>query len=241
MAVDTICSDFGAPKNKVWHCFHCSPSISNEVISVQSSSVTQSCLTLCDPMNCSTPGFPAHHQLPEFTQTQVHRVSDAIQPSHPLSSPFSPAPNPSQHQSLFQWVNLHMRWPKYEVIKFLQKKLFWIIYWTIHISLYLWAQLLEDYCDHLIKSCFLDFLHILKLYIAALALVGVITSAFLTNCLQVEDTFVGPTYTLDFSDLAWEHLLHTPSCSRILLLTALLRYNPCTIEVNHLRVQFNGF
>ena len=60
-----------------------------------------SCVRLCDPMNCSTPGLPVHHQLPEFTQTHVHRVSDAIQPSHPLSSP-SLAPNPSQHQSLFQ-------------------------------------------------------------------------------------------------------------------------------------------
>ena len=73
--------------------------------SVQFSSVTQSCLTLCDPMNRSTPGLPVHHQLLEFTQTHVHRVSDAIQPSHPLSSPFPPAPNPSQHQSTFQWVN----------------------------------------------------------------------------------------------------------------------------------------
>ena len=72
--------------------------------SVQFSSVAQS-LTLCDPMNCSTPGLPVHHQLPEFTQTRVHRVSDAIQPSHPLSSPSSPAPNPSQHQSLFQSVS----------------------------------------------------------------------------------------------------------------------------------------
>ena len=68
-------------------------------------SVTQSCLTLCDPMNLSTPGLPVHHQLPEFTQTHVHRVGDAIQPSHPLSSPSPPAPNPSQYQSLFQWVN----------------------------------------------------------------------------------------------------------------------------------------
>ena len=65
-------------------------------------SVAQSCLTLCDPVNCSTPGLPVHHQLPEFTQTHVHRVSDAIQPSRPLSSPSPPAPNPSQHQSLFQ-------------------------------------------------------------------------------------------------------------------------------------------
>ena len=66
------------------------------------SSVAQSCLTLCDPMNCSTPGLPVHHQLPEFTQTHIHRVGDTIQPSHPLSSPSPPAPNPSQHQSLFQ-------------------------------------------------------------------------------------------------------------------------------------------
>ena len=65
-------------------------------------SVAQSCPTLCDPMNRSMPGLPVHHQLPEFTQTHIHRVSDAIQPSHPLSSPFHPAPNPSQHQSLFQ-------------------------------------------------------------------------------------------------------------------------------------------
>ena len=67
-------------------------------------SVAQSCPTLCDPMNCSTPGVPVHHQLPEFTQIHIHRVSDASQPSHPLSSP-SPAPNASQHQSFFQWVN----------------------------------------------------------------------------------------------------------------------------------------
>ena len=71
----------------------------------QFSSVAQLCLTLCNPMNHSTPGLPVHHPLPEFTQTYVHRVSDAIQPSHPLSSPSPPALNPSQHQSLFQWVN----------------------------------------------------------------------------------------------------------------------------------------
>ena len=68
----------------------------------QFSSVTQSCPTLCDPMDSSTPGLSVHHQLPEFTQTHVHQGSDAIQPSHPLSSPSPPAPNPSQHQSLFQ-------------------------------------------------------------------------------------------------------------------------------------------
>ena len=73
--------------------------------SVQFSSVAQLCPTLCDPMNRSTPDLPVHHQLLEFTQTHVHWVGDAIQPSHPLSSPFPHAPNPSQHQSLFQWVS----------------------------------------------------------------------------------------------------------------------------------------
>ena len=73
--------------------------------SVQFSSVIQLCPTLCDPMNRSTPGLSVHHQLPEFTQTHVHQIGDAIQSSHPLSSPSPPAPNPSQHQSLFQWVN----------------------------------------------------------------------------------------------------------------------------------------
>ena len=69
------------------------------------SSVTQSRLTLCNPMDCSTPGFPVHHQLPELTQTHVHWASDAIQLSHPLSSPSPPAFNLSQHQGLFQWVS----------------------------------------------------------------------------------------------------------------------------------------
>ena len=73
---------------------------------IQFSSVAQSCLTLCDPMNRSTPGLPVHHQLQEINQTHVHRVSDAIQPSHPLSSPSPPVFNPSQHQSLFQRVKL---------------------------------------------------------------------------------------------------------------------------------------
>ena len=78
---------------------------STVIFSQSASSVTQSCPTLCNPMNRSTPGFPVHHQLPEFTQTHIHRVSDAIQPSHPLSSPYPTASNPSQHQSVFQWVN----------------------------------------------------------------------------------------------------------------------------------------
>ena len=85
----------------------------HESVDIQFDSVAQSCLTLCDPINCSTPGLPFHHQLLEFTQTHVHRVGDAIQPSHPLSSPSPPAPNPYQHQGLFQWVNSSHQWPKY--------------------------------------------------------------------------------------------------------------------------------
>ena len=81
-------------------------------------SVAQSCPTLCNPMNRSTPGLPVHHQLPEFTQTHIHRVSDAIQPSHPLLSPSPLAPNPSQDQSLFQWVN-----SSHEVAKVLEFQL----------------------------------------------------------------------------------------------------------------------
>ena len=77
--------------------------------SVQFSSVTQSCPTLCDPMDCSTPGLPVHHQLLEFTQTHVHWVADAIQPSHPLSSPCPPALNLSQHHGLFKWVRFLLR------------------------------------------------------------------------------------------------------------------------------------
>ena len=82
-------------------------------MSIQFSSITQSDLTLCDPMDCSTPGLPVHHQLPEFTQTHVHCVDDAIQTSHPLSSPFPPAFNLSQHQGLFKWASSYIRWPKY--------------------------------------------------------------------------------------------------------------------------------
>ena len=85
---------------------------------LQFSSVVQSCLSLSDPVDCSTPGLPVHHQLPESTQTHVHRVGDAIQPSHPLSSPSPPAPNPSQHQGLFQWVN-----SSHEVAKILEFQL----------------------------------------------------------------------------------------------------------------------
>ena len=144
MAAITICSDFGAPKNKVWHCFHCFPiyfpwsapkysfwnklQIKWESIwetsivhtckhicvlmhacveilrDIQFSSVAQLCLTLCNPMDCSTPGFPVHHQLPELAQTPVYWVGDAIQPFHPLLSPSLPTFNLSQHQGPFQWL-----------------------------------------------------------------------------------------------------------------------------------------
>ena len=83
------------------------------LLGVQFSSVAQSCPTLCDPMNHSTPGLPVHHQLPESTQTHVHRVNDAIQPSHPLSSPSPPVPNPSSIRVFSSESTLCMRWPKY--------------------------------------------------------------------------------------------------------------------------------
>ena len=86
--------------SKVWCCKEQCYIGTWNVRSIQFSSVTQSCLTLCDPMNRSTPGLPVHHQLLEFTQTRVHWVSDVIQPSHPLSSPSPPAINHSQHQGL---------------------------------------------------------------------------------------------------------------------------------------------
>ena len=87
-------------------------------ISIQFSSVAPSCLTLCDPVDHSMPDLPVHHQLPEFTETHIHRVSDAIPPSHPLSSPSPPALNPSQHQSLFQGVS-----SSHEVAKVLEFQL----------------------------------------------------------------------------------------------------------------------
>ena len=79
----------------------------------QVSSVTQSCPTLCNPINCSMPGFPVHHQLPQYTQTHVHRIGDVIQPSHPLSSPCPPAPIPTSIRVFSSESTLRMRWPKY--------------------------------------------------------------------------------------------------------------------------------
>ena len=89
------------------HLLHCRQIINplSHFSSVQFSSAAQSCPTLCNPMNHSTPGLPVHHKLLESTQTHVHRVGNAIQPSHPLLSPSPPAPNPSHHQGLFQWVS----------------------------------------------------------------------------------------------------------------------------------------
>ena len=99
-------------------CASSTPFLLLYICSVQFSSVAQSCPTHCNPMNCSMSGLPVHHQLPEFTQTHVHQVSDAIQPSYPLSSPSPPSPNPSQHQGLFQWVN-----SSHEVAKVLEFQL----------------------------------------------------------------------------------------------------------------------
>ena len=123
-----ICWDFKAEKIKelnvfvaVWINLFC---WSDHVLLIEPrspslfSSVVQLCLTLCDSMNCSTPGLPVHHQLPESTQTHVHWVSDAIQPSHPLSSPSPPALNFSRHQGLFKWVS-----SSHEVAKVLQFQL----------------------------------------------------------------------------------------------------------------------
>ena len=110
-------ADFILPPPIPW--MSCSFKLCNQrSFSVQFSSVAQSCPTLCDTMNHSPPGLPVHHQPVEFTPTHVDRVSDAIQPSHPLSCPSPPAPNPSQHQGLFEWVN-----SSHEVAKVLEFQL----------------------------------------------------------------------------------------------------------------------
>ena len=109
----------------------------------QFSSVTQLCPTLWNPMNHSTPGLPVHHQLPEFTQTHVHQVSDAIQPSHPLLSPSPPAPNPSQHQSHACPSDHHVS-PHLEVINHdpCSHDVYFLPFLCISISLYLQTMLL---------------------------------------------------------------------------------------------------
>ena len=106
------------------------------------SSIAQLCQTLCNPINCSTWGLPVHHRLLEFTKTHIYRVSDAIQPSHPLMSPAPPAPNPSQHQSLFQWVN-----SSHEVAKVLEFQLqHQSFQWTSSTDL-LWDGLVGSPCS----------------------------------------------------------------------------------------------
>ena len=95
----------GSPMYKWTHTIQICAIQGSTIIQGQFSLVAQSCPTLCDPMDCSTPAFPVHHQLPKLAQTHVHWVSDAIQPSHPLSSFSSPAFNLSQHQGFFQWVS----------------------------------------------------------------------------------------------------------------------------------------
>ena len=107
MADDSVGSEF-----KTWDvwCYH---ALRQRLGSVQFSSVAQSCPTLCDPMNCSMPGLPVHHQLTELTQTYVHRVGDAIQPSHPLSSPSPLALIPPSIRVFSNESNLHIRWPDF--------------------------------------------------------------------------------------------------------------------------------
>ena len=118
---------------------------SSAIASVQFSSVTESCPTLCDPMNCSTPGLPVYYQLPEFTQTHVHRVSDAIQPSHPLSSPSPSAPSLSQPQGLSQWVN-----SSHEVSKVLEFQLQHTLKNTV------WVNISQDVKSWLLKPNVID-------------------------------------------------------------------------------------
>ena len=110
------------------------------LVSVQFSSVVQSCPTLCDPMDCSKEGFPVHHKLPELAQTHVHWVSDAIQACHPLSSPFPPVFNLSQHQGLSQWVS-----SSHQVAKVLELQLqHQSFQWTFRVDfLYDWSLLIS--------------------------------------------------------------------------------------------------
>ena len=100
------------------YCNTKKPSPRHMILKLSSSVQSQSCVTLCDTMNHSTPGLPVHHQLPEFTQTHVHRVSDAIQPSHPLLSPSTPAPIPPSIRVFSNESTLRIRWPRYWIFSF---------------------------------------------------------------------------------------------------------------------------
>ena len=116
------------------------------------SSVAQSYLTLCDSMECSTPGFPVHHQLPELTQTHVHWVSDAIQPSHPLSSP--PAFNISQHRGLFRWVSSsHQLCSKWGSMLVCSVTILWGSMWVWWNSCFLGVGMCTDVANWSVPSC----------------------------------------------------------------------------------------
>ena len=118
-ACECVCIYFFSLNHLKVNCRYHDTSLQKTCLSsVQFSSVPQSCPTLCNPVNHSTPGLPVHHHLPEFTQTHVHRVGDAIQPFHPLSTPSPPALNLSQHQGLFKWVS-----PLHHVAKLLEFQL----------------------------------------------------------------------------------------------------------------------
>ena len=119
--------------------FALSPLLSS---SVQFNLVTQSCLTLCKPMDCSMPGFPVHHQIPEFTQANVHHISNVIQTSHPLLSPSPPTFNLSQHQGLFQWVSSSQ-----QVAKILEFQLQHQSFQWIFRAHFLWVGLVESPCS----------------------------------------------------------------------------------------------
>ena len=133
----------------------------------QFNSVTQSCPTLCDPMNCSTPGLTVHYQLPEFTQTHVHPVGDAIQPSHPLSSLLLLPPFPPSIRVFSNESTLHMRWPKYWSFSFsispsnehpglMSFRMDWLDLLAVQGTL---KSLLQHHSSKSINSLVLSFLH----------------------------------------------------------------------------------
>ena len=153
MFLTSLCISGTHPSIKTVFCPKQTPknrSIGNEfAFSVQFSSVIQSCPTLWDPMDCSTPGFPVYHQLPEFTQTHVHWVSDVIQPSHPLLSPSPPALNLSQHQGLFQWVS-----SLFQVAKVLEFQLAKVLEFQLQHQSFQWISRTNFLSDGLVGSPF---------------------------------------------------------------------------------------